>query len=595
MDLYIYRWDDYILGMTTAAQRRQAALDAIDLVLAGTTAEDAETDLVDFKVEAGSVDRQGNRAVIPVQYEPVALALASEVACMANVPLGGVLVVGVADDQSGSAALVGAVSDPEWLRQRIWVHTRPGCSVDIEAIERDGVRLLLINVPDSFTEVRVGNRLRARLGTECVELDGERARRFLEERRGFDWSAQPSGMHLSEAEPEALVSARRHYQDENGIAPNSDHEIARRLGVLHDDADDPQLSNAGALLLCRFEPAHSKIQLIQTLAEGTAGDLFGRDRSPILPLFDGIVDELLTKSFPAESRLIGTQRQALRAIPETAIREAIVNAIMHRDYRLDRATTLILALGQPAASLKVRSPGGLLPGISAGRLIAARSQSRNPALADAMRVLGLAERQGVGIDTMYRLMLRDGHPEPEIVEQDGDVIVRLTGGQPDVRTRSFFSDLTAKDPSLDQDVRSAIAIDRLLKQRSLRPRDLAEAAQSTLGEASITLENLVRLDAAKRAPNKSHAYLLSAKALAALRGRASYRLRTSIAEHQKLIDEYLASHDDIGTEEASALLDVSRVRASQILGELRDTKVLESDQERGRGVRYRRIAGRDTR
>src|ERR1035437_1211251 len=101
------------------------------------------------------------------------------------------------------------------------------------------------------------------------------------------------------------------------------------------------------------------------------------------------------EAFPAESRLVGTQRQAIRAIPEAAIRESLVNAIMHRDYRLDRAMIIAIATGVPANVYKVHSPGGFPPGVSAARLIATQSKPRNPALAEAMRVLGLAEKEGV--------------------------------------------------------------------------------------------------------------------------------------------------------------------------------------------------------
>lgn len=575
--------------MTSASERRQAALSAIDAVLAGTIAAHAETEIVDFKLEAGTIDNKGNSATIGPQHEPAAAALAREAACMGNVPQGGILVVGVADNRGGPAALRGAFSDPDWLRHRIYALTQPNLVVDVEVIEPNGVRLLLINVPDALGEVRAGGRLRARLGTDCEELDGERARQFLEVRRGFDWSAQPSGFRFSDIAPEAMASARRHYQDEHGTAPGSDLEIARRLGVVLSDANDPELSNAGALLLCRFEAGRPQIQMITTAVEGAAGTTHPVEEAPLLPLFDAVVDSLLAVAFPPDLQVVGTQRLTLRALPETAIRESIVNAITHRDYRLDRAAVVVLATGRVAARLKVCSPGGLPPGVAINRLIATTSKPRNPALAQAMRVLGLAERQGVGIDTMYRLMLRDGHPPPEITEGDGDVVVRLSGGRPDLRLRAFFAALDKLDPDLEEDVRATIAINRLLRRPELPVHVLAEAAQATLGEATDTLEVLAANGVVQRQADESRAYRLTRRSRTSLGDRISYRMPTTIDDHATAVTTYLGDHDHIGTPDAAVLLNLGRVRASQVLRELVTSDVLELATKNALGprVRYR--------
>ncbi len=98
------------------------------------------------------------------------------------------------------------------------------------------------------------------------------------------------------------------------------------------------------------------------------------------------------------------------------------------------------------------------------RLLATRSQPRNPVLANALHVLGLAESEGVGIATIFRVMLRDGHAEPDIHEDGGDVICRITGGQIDVSVREFFDDINGRDRELGAMVRTYIAITDLLSR-----------------------------------------------------------------------------------------------------------------------------------
>ena len=90
----------------------------------------------------------------------------------------------------------------------------------------------------------------------------------------------------------------------------------------------------------------------------------------------------------ARQVVVGAQRGSERPIPERALREALVNAIMHRDYRMPRALIVALAIDRLADTFKVVSSGGFPEGADESRLLATRSRPRNRVLADAMRVLG---------------------------------------------------------------------------------------------------------------------------------------------------------------------------------------------------------------
>lgn len=132
----------------------------------------------------------------------------------------------------------------------------PTFSIDVpEEVIEGGKRLCLINVPPALSEIRSGGKLRARLGTDCVELHGDRARQFLEHRRTYDWSTEGSSERLSTCDPDALRSAHRHYRERHGVRALSDIELLRRLGVAVKDGEDPQLNQSGVVLLCPYEPA----------------------------------------------------------------------------------------------------------------------------------------------------------------------------------------------------------------------------------------------------------------------------------------------------------------------------------------------------
>lgn len=209
-----------------AHSRRANALQAIQQILQGARPEDLVSDLLDFKEERGTTHSSGAHVAIPPRHEPAVRALAEEAACFANSQQGGVLVVGVNDKRAGPAAFTGSYLDTGWLRQRIYVLTRPHLAVDeIEVREERGRRIYLVNVAPALEEIRCDGKLRARFADGCRELSGDQARALLEQRRHYDWSAEPSGLHLSRVDPAALDVARRFYAEAHGRTAANDRAL----------------------------------------------------------------------------------------------------------------------------------------------------------------------------------------------------------------------------------------------------------------------------------------------------------------------------------------------------------------------------------
>jgi ATP-dependent DNA helicase RecG len=571
-----------------AHSRRQAALDAIAVVLAGARASDAETELVDFKEEHGTVDRSGHRVAISSRYEAAAKALAGEVGCLAMNDNGGILVVGINDAGSGATAFVGTHLDLDWLRQRIHALTQPHYALDVfEEHVVAGARIYLINVPPALEEVRVDGRLRTRQGTECIELSGDRAREFLERRRRYDWSAEPSEMCLRDADQAALERAHALYRDAHGRRAGSDLDLVGRLGVVLDETDDPALDRAGALLLCPYDQDVEQLDVRVVSVEGASSTIRESLQAPLVLSFE-TAWAVIDAAFAESSVIVAASRRSTRAVPIEALREALVNAIMHRDYRMPRAPIVALSIGDPPVTLKVTSPGEFPPGVDGARLLATRSQPRNRALADAMRRLGYAEQEGNGIPTMFRVLLRDGHPDPEIYSEGGDIICRLSGGQLDTEIRRFFDELYSRNPDIANNVRAHIAVTELLTRTPLRVEHLSEKAQCSKGEALETLELLEDLQVTERLLNRSRSFRLTAAARQALRGRIQYSDRQSLDAAWDLLRAYLDTEPTIGRRDAATLLDIGEVQASRTLSRLYNERHLIEPvgSARGRGVRY---------
>ena len=109
--------------------------------------------------------------------------------------------------------------------------------------------------------------------------------------------------------------------------------------------------------------------------------------------------------------------------PREAVREAIVNAVAHRDYLLS-GTDIELSLY--ADRLEIISPGHLPNGITPARMRQGCRASRNQLLTDTLRDYGYMEHMGLGVPRkIIRLMRAHNGTEPEFVAEDTRLIVRL--------------------------------------------------------------------------------------------------------------------------------------------------------------------------
>jgi ATP-dependent DNA helicase RecG len=119
----------------------------------------------------------------------------------------------------------------------------------------------------------------------------------------------------------------------------------------------------------------------------------------------------------------GTSRVEEAAYPEEVIREALVNAVVHRDYLLS-ATDIELSIYSDR--LEIISPGRLPNGITPVRMRAGCRAARNQLLKDVMRDYGYLEHMGMGIPRkIIKGMREHNRTEPDLVEDGERFILRL--------------------------------------------------------------------------------------------------------------------------------------------------------------------------
>jgi ATP-dependent DNA helicase RecG len=463
-------------------RRLQNAVErALALLAAGAPADAAEVEGVDFKEEAGRRGRGG--VVLPGQprSEAVASQLADEVACLANSPGGGALVVGVADN----GTLIGATSDRDWLRHRIHERVDLAPAVD-ERLLPDGTRLLIVLVAESREPVEnTSDQLRWRVGTHCKPVDrsewwAERLRR-----QGTDPLAAETSRTLADISPGAPGALRRmHSGGPNSGAPDQSlREQFTRLGVL---LPNGRLTAAGVHMFC---PAPRTLLELAVL-DVPGGDVVSRPADLAgLSLIEQLGEvesrlDVLDSSVVLQS---GLTLDPVRQVPWAAVRESLLNAVVHRDWLPREPVHLTWVVAD--ASLDVVSPGGFAGGVTSESVLSAR-YSRNPALADLARAMGLVERQGIGVDRMYREMVSLGHRPPAIRQEPGPQIrTRLVGGRP---LSAVITSIAAVTPEGRQrDVRVALGLYILLRDGFITSKTFAPLLQVPTDEAEEALDVLL--------------------------------------------------------------------------------------------------------
>jgi ATP-dependent DNA helicase RecG len=472
-----------------ARERLEARVDgALANLGAGAAPDDIEREQIDFKEEAGRRGPGGTLNVGDQHNQEAARQLANEVACMANTPGGGAIVVGV-EDRSGR--LLGAALDADWLRHRVYEYVGVAPAITERLVQ--GIRLLVLCVAQASEPVEdVSGRIRWRTGGHCTPVD--RAEWWLNRQRhaGYDEMAAATQRTESNVSSGALVVARRYlasWAKERGtdaagtdISEQSPRELLTALGVLYPDG---RLSTAGALMFCASDRTYIALSVLDV--EGgellaAPRDLAGLSLLEQIALVDDRLDTLNTSLRVAADP--GFAQPSVRRLPPGAVREAVLNGVVHRDWMQHDPVEVTFI--EKDSALQVVSPGGFTGGVTSENVLTQR-HARYPALADLCRALHLVEKQGLGVDRMYRDMVVLGHRPPMITEEPGPrVRTRLVGGPPVVPVVNLIS--TVRPEPRQRDVRVALIVYTLLHRPFTTASRLTGILQREIPEVEEALE-----------------------------------------------------------------------------------------------------------
>jgi ATP-dependent DNA helicase RecG len=404
------------------------------------------------KTELLEIIRNGENSGVEFKRDTLEnFALAKELVAFANFQ-GGRLFLGVEDD--GSVSGVTRANLEEWVMTACRDKIRPEVIPYFETVRdvEPGRDVAVVQVERGWTVHHVWhNNHRTyciRVGSQSREASGEELERLFQQRGAFRLEIRPvSGTSAANLDQRRLRDYFGRIRGQ-GTPRDDDEEGWRTLlantDFLAQENDAAPVTVAGLLLFgtnpSRFLPQSG---IDAAAYAGSEKDYAARERAemrgPLVPLFgaEGILESGLVEravEFVRRNTTVsafledGARRVEQWTYPEEAVREAVVNALVHRDYLLS-GTTIEISIYEDR--LEIISPGRLPNGITPQRMRAGCRAARNQLLKDVMRDYGYLEHMGMGVPRkIVKLMRERNGTEPDLIEEEERFTVRLWAGQP---------------------------------------------------------------------------------------------------------------------------------------------------------------------
>lgn len=357
---------------------------------------------------------------------------------------GGKLVLGVSDRRPRRIVGTQAFRDLAKLKHRLLqqLHMR----IEIEDLAHPSGRVLVFNIPSRppGLPIQFGGAYLMRSGESLTPMTPERLKAIFAE-TGPDFTAEICGQaRVSDLASEAIEAFRRSWHVKTGnerllrLPPEQllrDAELVTEAGVTH----------AALILFGKQSALRRHLAQAEVIFEYRSGEASGpaQQRLNFQDGFFAFQSDLWEKIHAhndLQSFRNGFFVRDIRTFNPIAIREALVNAVSHRDYRMAGSITV----RQFPRRLEIVSPGGFLPGIDAENFLW-RHNPRNRRIAETFERTGLAERSGQGLNLMFEECIKEGKPIPDFAGTDDfQVAVSLHGEIHDSRFLLFLEKIGAE-------------------------------------------------------------------------------------------------------------------------------------------------------
>lgn len=322
-----------------------------------------------------------------------------------------------------------------------------GILVDIDILSEDEKFYLKISIDDYPYPVSFKGNYYIRVGATNQELKGSALDKFLLQKQGLKWDGTPEPYtKLEDLSNEAFDifknRASKTQRIEEDIKNFSNEEILDKLNLYMPNG---MIKKAGVLL---FHPRPEKIFTGATVKLGffrTDDDLAYQDEvvGSLFEQVDKVMDLLQTKYLSAKISYQRLQRKEVLPIPIEALREAVLNAIIHKDY----SSGIPIQISVYDNKLMVWNEGELPQDWTVAKLkIKHPSRPYNPDVANTFFRAGLIESWGRGTIKIINEMRKAQLPTPNFKYDDSGFYIIFSFGKEDLENQIL--DLISKNTKI---------------------------------------------------------------------------------------------------------------------------------------------------
>lgn len=475
---------------------------------------------------------------------------------------GGIILLGATDERPRQVVGTAAFAEPG--RTEAGLYQRLHHRIPIEEATYDGRRLLIIHVPSRLpgTAWAHDGRYLRRAGDDLVPIPPSELQLMFAE-AGPDYSAQPCDATLDDLATEAMQTFRQRWARKAAnprILDWSDQDLLTNAELVLDG----RLTIAALVLLGSHQGLGRHLAQAEIVFEYRSAEAAGpaQDR---LELREGflVAQERLWERInlrnDRQSYQDGLFRYDIPTFDEVAVREALLNAVAHRDYRLGGS----IFVRQYARRLEIVSPGGFPTGITPENILD-QQNPRNRRLAEALGRCGLIERSGQGLNLMVESAVKQSKPLPDFAgTSQHEVRLTLSGTVQDPAFIRFLE--RVGDERLQSfSTHDFLVLDALRRHEALSP-NLA-ARLPGLVEAGVVEQH---------GRGRGSRYILSRGLYAALGQRGAYTRERGLDHetNKELLLRHIRENDTEGSPLADLRQVLPSLSASQVQGllhELRD-------------------------
>jgi ATP-dependent DNA helicase RecG len=289
-------------------------------------------------------------------------------------------------------------------------------------------------------------------------------------------------------------------------------------------------------------------------------------RGPLLQTFER-VDQLFSARVVEREVQVGLFRVSVPNVDRHAFREAIINALTHRDL----ARMGAVHIQWTERELLISNPGGFVEGVTLQNILVVPPRPRNPTLADALKRIGLGERTGRGVDRIFEGMLRSGLRLPDYSRSDSSaVVLRLPQGDADLPFVEMIVEAERREGR-------PLPIDSLLVLGALRDEARIDTERASMivqrptSEAKAVVARLVDAGLLEaHGQTRARSYTLSPRVYRAIGKSSAYVRQTGFdsLQQEQMILKWVRKHGPIRRSQVAELCKLHLKQASRLLARM---------------------------